>query len=67
MLVVYEDLKCMSCGTEFKGRRPPEGIDILCPNCVSGAELPLIDVGGRVPNSVNKEVMRGEGEVESTD
>jgi len=48
----YEKIKCVKCNKVFSGRRPPDGISVLCPDHMRESELPLIDDGDKIPNDV---------------
>ena len=62
MFVDYENLTCVLCGKEFDGRRPSEGGDILCPECLEGDELPVLKPGDSLPAEVKAEFENGRGD-----
>lgn len=51
----YEELKCDICKKTFEGRRPAEGGDILCPECIFKDELVVVGESEDIPESVLKE------------
>jgi len=55
----YEALKCDICNKAFMGRRPAEGGDILCPECLSADELPVVIDVDNIPDSVRNEFEGG--------
>lgn len=57
----YESLKCDVCSKDFIGRKPAEGGDILCPECLLGMSLSLVDEGDPIPSTVVQETHGGRG------
>lgn len=55
MFTNYEALKCSKCDKEFIGRKPAEGGEILCPDCIASNELPVVNEGDKIPKTVNDE------------
>lgn len=64
-----EQLICSRCQNIFEGRRPPEGIDIICPNCVAEEELQIIDKDNPdiIPAIVHDAIEGGGEDGSSTD
>lgn len=60
----HESLKCISCRSDFVGRKPAEGGAAICPSCLAASELPVIEEGEPVPMSVAEEFEFGGGENE---
>ena len=58
---MFEELKCEKCGELFDGRKPLSGVYILCPKCLSEKELPLVNEGDPIPDSVYEETANGRG------
>lgn len=59
-LVKYELLVCDVCGKEFTGRKPAEGGDTLCSNCID--ILIVVNEGEPIPSSVYAETEGGKGD-----
>lgn len=57
----YEELTCIICEKAFVGRRPGDGGDILCFDCISSNELPVVNDGDDIPNTVHDEISSGGG------
>lgn len=64
MFIDYESLTCELCGKEFMGRRPAEGGDILCPECLASDELVLLLAGDDLPVDTLNEFEDGRGDDE---
>lgn len=60
----YEALKCDKCRKAYIGRKPAEGGITLCPDCVASNELPVVNEGDKVPETVHDEVKDGRAEDE---
>lgn len=58
----YEPLICNTCSKEFIGRKPSEGGNILCPDCIDVTILPVINEGGSMPSAVYTEIKGGKGD-----
>lgn len=58
----HEELTCEVCGEIFMGRKPAEGGLIICAKCLSVAELPVVNDGDNIPDTVHDEVAFGGGE-----
>ena len=60
----YELLACELCEKEFMGRRPAEGGDILCPECLQADETVVLQSGDTLPEEVKAEFANGRGDTE---
>lgn len=58
----HEVLTCIVCNKIFMGRVPAEGGDIFCPECLTAGELPVVEDGDQIPDTVHDEVVSGGGE-----
>lgn len=58
----HEELTCAGCGKVFMGRMPAPGGAMACPECLKSVELPVINEGEDIPDSVNEELEIGGGE-----
>ena len=54
MFSSYEALKCDTCTASFVGRKPAEGVKIHCPDCLANEELPAINEGDDIPDTVHE-------------
>jgi len=57
----YEALKCDVCEKSFMGRKPAEGGEILCPECLESGAIPVTDLGDEIPDSVDEELQEAGG------
>jgi hypothetical protein len=56
----FENLTCDNCSQMFMGRRPAEGGDTSCPECLAVGDLSVVDDGNKIPKSVIAEITREE-------
>ena len=59
MFTDYEPLRCSICGHAFMGRKPADGGDILCPECLGRMEESVINDHNSIPADVLAEISGG--------
>ena len=58
----WEALRCTKCQKAFRGRKPADDtVDILCLECIALTELPVVNDGDAVPESISEEFGGGSG------